>query len=347
MQRSDFSFNLPESLIAQQPTAERCGSRLLVLDPVQEQIQDKQFTDFTRFLNKGDLLVFNNTRVIPARLLARKASGGKVEILIERVINHSDVLANIRASKSPKPGDKIVLENGVEIEMLERQGTLFKLRFPDEKNAMAVIDSVGHIPLPPYISRQDNQIDQERYQTVYASKLGAVAAPTAGLHFDADLLAKIKQQGIETAEVTLHVGAGTYQPVRTDDIRDHEMHSEYLEVSQATVDAVRETKARGGRIIAVGTTSVRSLETAARSGILQAYAGETDIFIYPGYQFQVVDAILTNFHLSESTLLMLVSAFAGREFILEAYRHAIDEKYRFFSYGDAMFIANIGYFKKT
>ncbi len=339
MRRSDFSFDLPDELIAQQPAAERNGSRLLCLETKSGQIKDKKFTDFCDFLQKGDLLVFNNTRVIPARLLARKASGGKVEILIERVINHQEVLANIRASKSPKPGNKIVLENGVEIEMLERQGALFKLRFPDEKNAMAVIDSVGHIPLPPYISRQDNEIDQERYQTVYASKPGAVAAPTAGLHFDADLLAKIKQQGIETAEVTLHVGAGTYQPVRTDDIRDHEMHSEYLEVSEAMVEAIRATKARGGRVIAVGTTSVRSLETAARSGTLQAYAGETDIFIYPGYTFQVVDAILTNFHLSESTLLMLVSAFAGREFILEAYQHAIDEKYRFFSYGDAMFIA--------
>ncbi len=338
MQRSDFSFDLPDELIAQQPTAERNGSRLLCLEPNSGQIQDKKFTDFSTLLNKGDLLVFNNTRVIPARLLAHKATGGKVEILIERVINHQEVLANIRASKSPKPGSKIILENGIEVEMLERQGALFKLGFPDEKNAMAVIDSVGHMPLPPYISRDDNQVDQERYQTVYASKLGAVAAPTAGLHFDANLLEKIKQQGIEIAEVTLHVGAGTYQPVRTDDIREHEMHSEYLEVSEATVDAIRATKARGGRVIAVGTTSVRSLETAARSGTLEVYAGETDIFIYPGYQFQVVDAILTNFHLSESTLLMLVSAFAGREFILQAYQHAIDEKYRFFSYGDAMFL---------
>ncbi len=339
MQRSDFNFDLPDELIAQQPAAERNASRLLCLDPPSRQIEDKKFTDFVTFLNKGDLLVFNNTRVIPARLLGRKATGGKVEILIERVVNQQEVLANIRASKSPKPGSKIVLENGVEIEMLERQGALFRLRFPDENNAMTVIDHVGHMPLPPYISRQDNQLDQERYQTVYASKLGAVAAPTAGLHFDAEILAQIQSLGVETTEVTLHVGAGTYQPVRTDDIRDHEMHSEYLEVSQATVDAVQQTKARGGRVIAIGTTSVRSLETAGRSGQLEPYAGETDIFIYPGYQFQVVDAILTNFHLSESTLLMLVSAFAGREFILGAYQHAVAEKYRFFSYGDAMFIA--------
>jgi len=340
MQRSDFSFELPDDLIAQQPAIERCGSRLLCIDPRLQQVHDKVFADFPSQLNKGDLLVFNNTRVIPARLLAHKASGGKVEILIERVLNQHEVLANVRASKSPKPGSKIVLENGVELEMLERQGALFKLGFPAEQDAMAAIETVGHIPLPPYISREDNQVDQDRYQTVYASNPGAVAAPTAGLHFDADCLAKIEQLGVETTEVTLHVGAGTYQPVRTDDIRDHTMHSEYLEVSEATVAAINETKARGGRVIAVGTTSVRSLETAARNGTLQPYAGETDIFIYPGYEFQVVDAMLTNFHLSESTLLMLVSAFAGREFILDAYQHAVDERYRFFSYGDAMFIFN-------
>ena len=339
MQRSDFSFNLPDELIAQQPAAERNASRLLYLDPVSQQFEDKNFTDFVTLVNKNDLLVFNNTRVIPARLIARKATGGKVEILIERVINQHEVLANVRASKSPKSGSKIVLENGVEIEMIERQGALFRLRFPEAENAMKVIDEVGHMPLPPYISRQDNPMDQERYQTVYASKLGAVAAPTAGLHFDAHLLEQLKQQGIETAEVTLHVGAGTYQPVRTDDIRDHEMHSEYLEVSDETVAAIKATKTRGGRVVAIGTTSVRSLETAAQEGELRAFAGETDIFIYPGYQFKVVDAILTNFHLSESTLLMLVSAFAGREFILEAYQHAVDERYRFFSYGDAMFVS--------
>lgn len=340
MQRSDFSFELPSDLIAQQPAVERCGSRLLCLDPALQQIQDKNFTDFPNLLNKGDLLVFNNTRVIPARLSGHKATGGKVEILIERVLNQHEVLANVRASKSPKSGSKIVLENGVELEMLERQGALFKLGFPSGKDAMAVIEAVGHMPLPPYIGRHDNEVDQDRYQTVYASNPGAVAAPTAGLHFDADCLAKIEQLGVETTEVTLHVGAGTYQPVRTDDIRDHTMHSEYLEVSEATVEAINETKARGGRVIAVGTTSVRSLETAARNGTLQPYAGETDIFIYPGYEFQVVDAMLTNFHLSESTLLMLVSAFAGREFILRAYAHAVDERYRFFSYGDAMFILN-------
>jgi len=340
MQRSDFSFELPDDLIAQQPASKRCDSRLLSLDPVQGQIKDAMFSDFPDLLKAGDLLVFNNTKVIPARLLGRKATGGKVEILLERVLNQHEVLANVRASKSPKFESKIILENGVELEMVGRQGALFQLRFPPELDAMAVIESVGHMPLPPYISRQDNEIDQERYQTVYASNPGAVAAPTAGLHFDADCFKKIEKMGVETTEVTLHVGAGTYQPVRTDDIREHIMHSEYLEVSEATVVAIKNTQARGGRVIAVGTTSVRSLETAARSGVLQPYAGETDIFIYPGYEFQVVDAILTNFHLSESTLLMLVSAFAGRKFILEAYRHAVDERYRFFSYGDAMFIAN-------
>lgn len=340
MQRSDFSFELPDDLIAQQPAIERCGSRLLCLDPTQSLIEDRIFTDFPDLLNRGDLLVFNNTRVIPARLLGRKETGGKVEILIERVLNQNEVLANVRASKSPKPGSKIVLENGVELMMLERCGALFKLGFPAGQDAMAIIEIVGHMPLPPYIDRQDNPLDQDRYQTVYATHPGAVAAPTAGLHFDADCLEKLKKQGVETTEVTLHVGAGTYQPVRSDDIRDHIMHSEYLEVSEATVAAINATKARGGRVIAVGTTSVRSLETAARGGVLQPYAGETDIFIYPGYDFRVVDAMLTNFHLSESTLLMLVSAFAGREFILEAYQHAVDERYRFFSYGDAMFISN-------
>ena len=339
MQRSDFSFELPEDLIAQQPTAKRDGSRLLCLEPGTGKIEDKNFTDFIDLLNKDDLLIFNNTRVIPARLFGYKASGGKVEILIERVVNQQEILANVRASKSPKPGSKILLENGVEIEMVERQGALFKLRFPDAEPAMSVIERIGHMPLPPYITRRDEPIDQERYQTVYASKSGAVAAPTAGLHFDKRMLEDIKQRQIKTAEVTLHVGAGTYQPVRTDDIRQHTMHSEYLEVSEATVAAIHKTRAQGGRVIAVGTTSVRSLETAAQGGVLTAYTGETDIFIYPGYQFKVVDAILTNFHLPESTLLMLVSAFAGRDFILKAYQHAVDEKYRFFSYGDAMFIS--------
>jgi len=340
MQRSDFSFELPSDLIAQQPASERCGSRLLHLDPTQQLIEDKQFADFPSLLNKGDLLVFNNTRVIPARLLGRKATGGKVEILIERVLNNHEVLANIRASKSPKPGSKIVLENDIELTMLARCGALFKLGFPAGQDAMAIIEAVGHMPLPPYISRQDDVIDQERYQTVYASTPGAVAAPTAGLHFDADCLATLQRQGVETTEVTLHVGAGTYQPVRSDDIRDHDMHSEYLEVSEATVAAINATKARGGRVIAVGTTSVRSLETAAMNGTLEPFKGETDIFIYPGYTFGVVDAMLTNFHLSESTLLMLVSAFAGREFILAAYQHAVEKRYRFFSYGDAMFISS-------
>ena len=339
MQRTDFYFELPDELIAQQPASERTGSRLLCLDAAVRHFEDHQFTDFPDLLREGDLLVFNNTRVIPARLHAHKASGGKVEILVERVVSEHEVLAHVRASKSPKPGGIIVLENGLEITMLEREGALFKLGFPLGASAISVIESIGHMPLPPYIQRDDNEVDQERYQTVYASQPGAVAAPTAGLHFDAAMMDTLKQKGIRTAEVTLHVGAGTFQPVKVDDIREHPMHSEYLEVSEDTVAAIEATRQRGGRVIAIGTTSVRSLESAARDGILRPYQGETDIFIYPGYEFRVIDAMLTNFHLPESTLLMLVSAFAGREFILDAYRHAVEEKYRFFSYGDAMFIS--------
>ena len=339
MQRTDFYFELPDTLIAQQPATERTGSRLLCLDASSRHYDDRKFADFPGLLRDGDLLVFNNTRVIPARLHGHKASGGKVEILVERIVSEQEVLAHIRASKSPKPGSTIVLENSLEVTMLEREGTLFRLGFPLGESAISVIESIGHMPLPPYIDRDDDEVDQERYQTVYASQPGAVAAPTAGLHFDAAMMDTLKEKGIETAEVTLHVGAGTFQPVKVDDIREHPMHSEYLEVSEETVAAINATRQRGGRVIAIGTTSVRSLESAARQGKLEPYQGETDIFIYPGYEFKVVDAMLTNFHLPESTLLMLVSAFADREFILDAYRHAVEERYRFFSYGDAMFIS--------
>jgi len=339
MQRTDFYFELPDTLIAQQPATERTGSRLLCLDASSRHYDDRKFADFPGLLRDGDLLVFNNTRVIPARLHGHKASGGKVEILVERIVSEQEVLAHIRASKSPKPGSTIVLENGLEVTMLEREGALFRLGFPLGESAISVIESIGHMPLPPYIDRDDDEVDQERYQTVYASQPGAVAAPTAGLHFDAAMMDTLKEKGIETAEVTLHVGAGTFQPVKVDDIREHPMHSEYLEVSEETVAAINATRQRGGRVIAIGTTSVRSLESAARQGKLEPYQGETDIFIYPGYEFKVVDAMLTNFHLPESTLLMLVSAFADREFILDAYRHAVEERYRFFSYGDAMFIS--------
>jgi len=339
MKLSDFHYQLDPELIAQQPTASRTGSRLLHVDVAGAAILDKQFADFIDLLKPDDLLVFNNTRVIPARLLGSKASGGKVEVLVERVVNEHEVLAHVRASKSPKPGTRLFVDGGLEIEMLGREGALFQLKFLDPESVTTLLERHGHMPLPPYIERGDVAQDRERYQTVYASKPGAVAAPTAGLHFDDAVMAAIKQLGIQTCEVTLHVGAGTFQPVKVDEIEDHHMHSEYLEVDAQTVAAVQATKQRGGRVVAIGTTSVRALESAAAKGQLEAFAGDTNIFIYPGYQFRVVDALLTNFHLPESTLLMLVSALAGYDLMKQAYAHAVAEKYRFFSYGDAMFIS--------
>lgn len=342
MKTRDFHFDLPDELIARYPAAQRDQSRLLVLDAAQHQVEHRQFPELADYLCAGDLLVFNNTRVIPGRLYGHKESGGKLELLIERVTGEYSALAHIRSSKSPKPGARLHLvrnhgtEPLAECTMIDRQGQLFELAF--EKPVIAVLEAIGHMPLPPYIDRADEQLDQERYQTVYAQKPGAVAAPTAGLHFTDTLLETLKAKGVDTAFVTLHVGAGTFQPVRVDDIRDHQMHSEYLEVSQEVCEAVRTTRERGGRVVAVGTTSVRSLETASRSGELAPYAGESDIFIYPGYRFRSVDALLTNFHLPESTLIMLVSAFAGREAVLDAYRQAVAERYRFFSYGDAMLV---------
>jgi S-adenosylmethionine:tRNA ribosyltransferase-isomerase len=336
MRVADFSFELPDSLIARHPLAERHGSRLLVLDGPSGALAHRQFTDLLEYLRPGDLMVFNNTRVIPARVFGQKASGGKLEILIERVLDSHRVLAHVRASKSPKPGSMIVLDGGAEVEMLARHDALFELRFADE--VLPLLERVGHMPLPPYIDRPDEGADRERYQTVYAERAGAVAAPTAGLHFDEPLLAAIRAKGVETAFVTLHVGAGTFQPVRVDKLEDHHMHKEWLEVSQAVVDAVAACKQRGGRVIAVGTTSVRSLESAARDGELKPFSGDTDIFIFPGRPFHVVDALVTNFHLPESTLLMLVSAFAGYPETMAAYAAAVANEYRFFSYGDAMFI---------
>jgi S-adenosylmethionine:tRNA ribosyltransferase-isomerase len=282
--------------------------------------------------------VFNNTKVIPARLLGQKDSGGRVEVLVERVLNDHSVLAHVRSSKSPKIGRHLLLEGTIDIEVFGRQGALFELYFHTEMSVIDVLESVGRLPLPPYIEREVAQDDLERYQTIYAEHIGAVAAPTAGLHFDQAMLDVINGLGIEVAQVTLHVGAGTFQPVRVDDIKTHQMHSEWLEVSETVCQQVISTQQRGGRVIAVGTTSVRALESASRSGKIEPYEGETDIFIYPGYQFKSVDAMITNFHLSESTLLMLVSAFAGKSNIMTAYQHAIKQKYRFFSYGDAMFL---------
>jgi len=338
MRVADFHFDLPEQLIARYPLAERRASRLLVLDGASGQLNHHQFADVLDYLRPGDLMVFNNTRVIPARLFGQKASGGKLEILIERVLDTHRVLAHVRSSKSPKPGSQILIEGGGSAEMLARHDALFELRFAEQ--VLPLLDRVGHMPLPPYIDRPDEASDRERYQTVYSDKdkAGAVAAPTAGLHFDEALLAAIRDKGVNTAFVTLHVGAGTFQPVRVERIEDHHMHSEWLEVSQDVVDAVAACRARGGRVIAVGTTSVRSLETAAQGGELKAFSGDTSIFIYPGRPFHVVDALVTNFHLPESTLLMLVSAFAGYRATMAAYAAAVEHGYRFFSYGDAMFI---------
>ena len=342
MRRSDFQFELPAELIAQYPTEQRAASRLLHLQANTGQFVDRQFRDFPSLLQPGDLLVLNDTRVIPARLQGQKDTGGKVEVLVERLLAGDRVLAHVRASKAPKPGRQLYFTETVSAEIIAREDDLFILRFVDtaqpETNVAVILEQLGHMPLPPYIERQDGETDRERYQTVYARQQGAVAAPTAGLHFDDAMLQDIQQRGIEVAFVTLHVGAGTFQPVRVDNVAEHKMHSEWMQLSDEVVEAVRRTRVRGGRVIAVGTTSVRCLESAAQEGELQPYSGETDIFITPGFQFRVVDALLTNFHLPESTLLMLVSAFAGHDNIMQAYRHAVAERYRFFSYGDAMFI---------
>lgn len=338
MQVSDFDFDLPDELIARYPAPERTGSRLLCVNPVSGSIRHKHFQDILELLNPEDLLVFNDTRVIPARLFGKKETGGQIEILVERIENDNCALCHVRASKSPKPGTRILLDEQVVLEMVERQGDLFRLRFPPDETVLSVLNRIGHMPLPPYIDRVDQQTDRERYQTVYGRKEGAVAAPTAGLHFDQALLDAVQAKGVSTAFVTLHVGAGTFQPVRVERVEEHQMHSELAEVSSEVCDLVAETRARGGRVIAVGTTSVRALESASRSGALQPLVGETDIFIYPGYRFRSVDALITNFHLPRSTLLMLVSAFAGRECMLRAYAEAVEQQYRFFSYGDAMFI---------
>ena len=336
MQVSAFSFDLPDSLIARHPLAERRASRLLTLDGPTGSLGHHGFVELLDYLRPGDLMVFNNTRVIPARLFGQKDTGGKVEVLIERVLDGRRVLAHIRSSKSPKAGARIHIEGGGEAVMLARQDTLFELEF--EEDVLPLLERVGHMPLPPYIDRPDDVADRERYQTVYAQRAGAVAAPTAGLHFDTELLAALRDNGDESAFVTLHVGAGTFQPVRVERLEEHHMHREWLEVDQGVVDAVAACHARGGRVVAVGTTSVRSLESAARDGVLKPFSGDTDIFLYPGKPFHVVDALVTNFHLPESTLLMLVSAFAGYPETMAAYAEAIAKGYRFFSYGDAMFI---------
>ncbi|MGR5049052.1 tRNA preQ1(34) S-adenosylmethionine ribosyltransferase-isomerase QueA [Photobacterium damselae] len=345
MQVSDFDFDLPDELIARYPQPERTSSRLLQLDGNSGDIAHKTFKDVLDLVNPGDLMIFNNTRVIPARMFGRKASGGKLEVLVERMLDEKSILAHVRASKSPKPGTELLLGENDEYsaEMVARQDALFEIRFNSDKTVLEILDEVGHMPLPPYIDRPDEDADKERYQTVYNAKPGAVAAPTAGLHFDDALLAALKEKGVNFAFVTLHVGAGTFQPVRVDNIDDHHMHSEYVEVPEEVVTAINETKANGGRIVAVGTTSVRSLESAAQDAVkngteLKPFFGDTEIFIFPGYQFQLVDVLITNFHLPESTLIMLVSAFAGYEHTMNAYKDAVANQFRFFSYGDSMFV---------
>jgi S-adenosylmethionine:tRNA ribosyltransferase-isomerase len=336
MTLDDFDYALPPGLIAQFPLPERSASRLLVLDGAR--LEDRHFSDLPQFLRPGDLLVFNDTRVLHARLHGVKDSGGKVEVLIERPIGRHEALAQIRASHAPRPGTRLVLEGALEVEVAAREGEFFLLRFPATDDLIALLERHGKLPLPPYIQRRAGDADEARYQTVYAREHGSVAAPTAGLHFDEALLAALRAKGVESAWLTLHVGAGTFQPVRVDDLALHRMHRERYVIPQDTVAALRAARARGGRIVAVGTTSLRALEAAAQEGEIIAGPGETDIFILPGFRFRTADCLITNFHLPKSTLLMLVSAFAGIDTIRSAYRHAIGAGYRFFSYGDAMFI---------
>lgn len=338
MRTQDFDFYLPDTLIAQHPAAKRSASRLLHLNGRTGHIEDKLFVDLPDFLSAGDLLVFNDTRVIKARLFGYKTTGGTVEMLVERVLDTHHVLAHIRASRAPKAGTKLKLANAFEAEVLGRDGDLFHVKCLSEVSVLDLLEQYGALPLPPYITHTAEADDEERYQTVYAKHAGAVAAPTAGLHFDETMLNTIKAKGVNIAYVTLHVGAGTFQPVRTDVIAEHKMHSEIYHIPAETVAMIEATKTKGGNIIAVGTTSLRALESAARSGKLQAGMGETDIFIMPGFSFKIVDKLVTNFHLPKSTLLMLVSAFAGFDHIKNAYAHAVKHQYRFFSYGDAMLL---------
>lgn len=337
MQRSDFAYDLPPELIAQHPPAQRGGSRLLFLDGASGRISDQMFDDLPKLLRAGDLVVFNDTRVIPARLLGHKATGGQVEVLLERIVGDHSVLAQVRASKSPKPGSWLRLGD-VEAQVTGRQGEFFLLEFSRGESALAIFERSGKMPLPPYIEREPESDDRERYQTFFARVAGAVAAPTAGLHFTAELFDRLREQHVDTGFITLHVGAGTFSPMRVERLDEHRMHSERIEVGSDLVRKIHEARQRGGRVVAVGTTVVRALETAAKSATIAPFSGETDIFIYPGYRFNVVDGLVTNFHLPESTLLMLVCAFGGTEQVLAAYRHAVLERYRFFSYGDAMLL---------
>ena len=339
LKKSDFHFDLPPELIAQVPLPERSASRLLLVPADGGAFADKQVRDLPLLLRAGDLLVFNDTRVIPARLFGNKASGGRVELLIERLLPGNEARAQLGVSKPPQIGSRIALDAGGEAEVLERdEAGFWRLRFQVGQALENWLQHAGRMPLPPYIQREPGADDAERYQTVFAREIGAVAAPTAGLHFDDALLAALRERGVQFGHVTLHVGAGTFQPMRVDDLQQHKMHSEWINVGAELVQQVRHTRAAGGRVIAVGTTVLRALESALVDGVLQPFAGDTSIFIFPGYRIRSVDALMTNFHLPESTLLMLVSAFAGKDRILAAYAHAVRERYRFFSYGDAMLL---------
>lgn len=338
MRTTEFDFYLPTELIAQFPTKERSASRLLRLDGNSGLISHEHFIDICQFINAGELLIFNNTKVIKARLTGQKRSGGAIEALVERIIDEHHVLAHVRSSKSPKPGAHLIFANAFEAEVKARQDDLFLLRINSPKPILELLDEYGTLPLPPYIAHAADEFDDERYQTVFAKKPGAVAAPTAGLHFDEEVMSRLKAKGVNIAYVTLHVGAGTFQPVRVDNINEHNMHSELYSVPFETIALIEATQKSGKKVTAIGTTALRALESAARSGELLAGDDETDIFITPGYKFKIVDRLLTNFHLPKSTLLMLVSAFAGLKNVKNAYQQAIDQKYRFFSYGDAMLI---------
>lgn len=339
MRVSDFNYELPDDLIARYPLAKRSASRLLCLERGTGEIVHRHFHDLVELIKPNDLLVCNNTQVIAARLLGQKASGGRIEMLIERVLDQHRVLAQIRASKSPKPESILSFDHDVQFAVIQRHDDLFELRCLDTQPVMDVIEMIGQIPIPPYFERAPEESDKVRYQTIYAKHKGSVAAPTAGLHFDDEMFAKLQQKGVQIGYVTLHIGAGTFAPVRVENIKEHKMHAETVHVSEEICAQIKETKARGGRVIAVGTTAARCLETASLSGEIQPFMGDTRIFIYPGFEFKCVDALITNLHLPGSTLLMLVAALAGYEPIMAAYKEAVQEKYRFFSYGDAMFIA--------
>jgi S-adenosylmethionine:tRNA ribosyltransferase-isomerase len=338
MKKTDFSFDLPAELIAQAPLSGRSDSRLLVVPPASATFEDRLFSQLGDYLQAGDLLVFNDTRVIPARLFGRKQTGGQVEILIERLLPAQQVRAQIGASKSPKPGSRIALGDGTSLKVIDRDGGFYRLQFETAEPVETLLNRLGKMPLPPYIQRAADAADESRYQTVFARHAGAVAAPTAGLHFDQAMLDGLRQKGVEFGHITLHVGAGTFQPMRSDDVKDHVMHSEWLNVGAELCAQIAATRLRGGRVIAVGTTVVRALESASVDGELKPFAGDTRIFIFPGYRIRSVDALVTNFHLPESTLLMLVSAFSGKQRVFDAYRHAVQQRYRFFSYGDAMLL---------